>query len=89
MISDPYRYLLLVVGFYQRSVPLFLYGFQCYFYLKDLPIGNTISCCRFMWVEHSMDYRHYSIKNIFMAHGDEDTEVEFEIIWETGVRGLQ
>ena len=45
MVSDPSKYLLLIVGFYQRSVLLFLHEFQCCFNLKDLPIGKIVSCC--------------------------------------------
>ena len=32
-----------------------------------------------------MEYRHYSMEVIFMAHGDDETEVELESLWETGV----
>ena len=70
MISDPYKYMLLIVGFYQRSVPFFLYVFQCYLYLEDLPIGNMVSCCSFTGGINYMDDRNYSFKKIFMAHGD-------------------
>ena len=43
IISDPYIYLLLIVGLYQRSVPSFLDIFQYDCYLKDIIIWNTIS----------------------------------------------
>ena len=36
-----------------------------------------------------MDYRHSSIINIFVAHGDEDMEVELESLRDTGVERLQ
>ena len=36
-----------------------------------------------------MDYLYYRIKNVFVAHGDEDMEVELESLRETGVGGLQ
>ena len=81
--------MLSVVGFYQRRVPLFLYGFQCCFYLKDLPIGYIVSCYSYVRDEFSMDYRHYSIKNILVAHGDKDTEMELESLQDNGVGGLQ
>ena len=45
IISDPYKYMLLVVGFYQRSVLLFFYGFRFNCYIKDLPIQKTVSLC--------------------------------------------
>ena len=35
----------------------------------------------------SMDYIHYSTEEIFMAHGDDETEVESGILWETGLGG--
>ena len=89
MISDPYKYLLLIVGFYQRSVLLLLYGFQCCCYLKDLTMGNIVSCFRCVEGESSMGYRNYSIKNILVAHCDKETEVELESLWETGVGALQ
>ena len=34
-----------------------------------------------------MDYRHYSIEEISMAHVDNETEVESESLRETGVGG--
>ena len=34
-----------------------------------------------------MDYRHYSTEEIFMAHDDDETEMESESLWETGVGG--
>ena len=40
-------------------------------------------------VGRSMDYIHYSIKEIFMSYGDDETEVELVIIRETRVGGLQ
>ena len=70
IIYDPYKYLLLIVGFYQSSVPLFLYVFQCCFYLKDIPIGNILFCCRCVMGMRSVDDIHYSFKEIFMAPGD-------------------
>ena len=36
-----------------------------------------------------MDCRHSSIKKIFVAHGDEDMEVELESLRDTGVGRLQ
>ena len=89
MISVPYKYMLLIVGFYQRSVPLFLCGFQCCFYLKNIPIGNIVSCFSCAGAERSMDYRHCSIKNISVSHGDEEIEVDLESLRETGMGGLQ
>ena len=89
IIYDPYKYLLLIVGFYQRIVPLFLYVFQCCFYLKDLSIGNIGSCYSCVGGECSMDYRHYRVKNIFVDKGDEEMEVELESLRETGVGRLQ
>ena len=62
IISDPYKHLLLIVGFYQRGVPLFFYIFQCCCYLQDLPIGNIVSCFSWEGGDRSMDYRHYSTK---------------------------
>ena len=89
MISEPSRYLLLILGFYQRSVLLFLYVLQCCCYLKDLTIENMVSCCSCVGGIRSMDNRHYSVNNIFMAHGDYNTEVELESLHETGLGGLQ
>ena len=77
MISEPSKYLLLIVGFNQRSVPLLLYGFQWCFYLKDITMGNIVSCWRCAGGKRSMDYIHYSIKKIFVDHGDTETKVEF------------
>ena len=85
MIYDPSIYLLLIVGLYQRSVPFFLYGFQFDCYLKDLPIGNMVSCYSCAGGESSMDFRHYSIGYIFVDNGD--TQVQSESNWETGVGG--
>ena len=34
-----------------------------------------------------MDYIHYIIEEIFVARGDDETEVELESLWETVVRG--
>ena len=34
-----------------------------------------------------MDYMNYSIEYIFMDNGGDDTEVESESLWETGVEG--
>ena len=45
MISNPSKYLLSVAGFYQRSVLLILYGFQFNWYLKRIPIKNTVFWC--------------------------------------------
>ena len=66
---------MLIVGFYQRGVPLFLYVFQCCYYLKDLPIGKILSCCSCVGGERSMDYRNHSIHNFFVARGDKYTEI--------------
>ena len=44
MISEPSKYLLFIVGLYQRSVPLLLHGFQCCFYLEYIPIWNMVYC---------------------------------------------
>ena len=89
MISDPYKYLLFIVGLYQRSVLLFFYGSQCCCYLKYLPISSIVSCCIFVVSMCSIDNKHYRFKKIFMAHGDYNTEVELESLRETGVGGLQ
>ena len=89
MVSDPYKYLLLIVGFYKRSVPFFFYVIQCWFYLKDLPIGNMVSCWSCVVGTRYMDYKHYSFKKIFIAHGWYKTEVELVSLFETGVEGLQ
>ena len=43
--SDPSIYLFLVVIFYQRSAPFFLYGFQFNWNFKDLPIQKIVSWC--------------------------------------------
>ena len=72
MISDPSKYLLLIVGFYQRGVSLFLDVFHCCWYLKDLPIKNNVYCWRFAGGGCYMDYIHSSIKTItipFLAPG--------------------
>ena len=58
MISVPSKYLLFIVGYQQRSVPLLLHEFQCCCYLKDLPIGDIVFCCSYVEVELSIDYRH-------------------------------
>ena len=62
MISDPYQYLFLILGFFQRGVPLFSYGFECCFYKKDVPIGEIVSCCSCVGGECSMDYRNTALK---------------------------
>ena len=84
MIYDPSKYLLLIIGFYQRSIPLFLYRLQWCCYLKDIRIGNMVSCCSCVGGLCSIDYRHYIFKKIFIDHVDKDTEVEFESFCETG-----
>ena len=43
IISDSSKYMLLIAGFYQSSVLLFLCGFQCCCYLKNLHIGQMLS----------------------------------------------
>ena len=78
VIYDPSKCLLLVVGFYQRSIPLFLYVFQCCCYLKDIPIGNMISCCRCTGGIISMYDIYYRFNNIFMARGYQNMEVELD-----------
>ena len=62
IISDPYQYLFLIVGFFQRGVPLFSYGFECCFYKKDVPIGEIVSCCSCVGGECSMDCRNTALK---------------------------
>ena len=36
-----------------------------------------------------MNYRHYSIEYIFVAHGDEETQVQSACLWLTCVEGLE
>ena len=80
MISEPSKYLLLIVGLYQRSFPLFLYGFQCCLYLKYICIGNMVSFCICVGGIRSMYCRHYIFNKIFMDHGEYKTEVELESV---------
>ena len=42
MRSDLPRYLMFIVGFYKRSVPLFLYVLQFNHDFKNIPIGNML-----------------------------------------------
>ena len=70
IISDPYKYLLWIVGFYHRSVLFFLYGLQFNSYFKNIPIWNIVSWCSNTGSILSMEYRHYRFKNIFMARDD-------------------
>ena len=85
MRSDPSIYMLLIVGFYQRSVPLLLYGFQFICYLKDTPIGDMVYWCSGEGGGRFMDYINYWMEEIFMSHSDDDTEVESDGLWETGM----
>ena len=88
IVSGPYKYLLLVVGFYKRSVLFFLYWFQFSCYINDNPITRTISWCirkEGVWI---VNYKYHRFKTIFMAHGVYNTEVELESLRETGVGGL-
>ena len=85
MRYDPSRYLIFILGFYQRSVLFFFYRLQFNWYLKNFPIGNTVSWCSGAVFGCCMYYIHYSIEWIFMAHVDEETKVQSENIQETGV----
>ena len=69
MVSDPSKYMFLIVWFYQRSVPFFLYWFQWCCYLDNIPIWNTVSWYISTGGVWYVDYRHCRFKNIFMDHG--------------------
>ena len=56
----PSRYLLLIVGFYQRSVLLFLYGFHFNFYFKNVPIRNMVYWCSGAGGGRSTGYMPYT-----------------------------
>ena len=84
MIPDPLGYLLLVVEFYQRSAFSFLGVFHCDFYFKDLAIWGTLFWCSDTWGGCSVDYRHYSFKEILIARGVNDKEVIWYICPDRG-----
>ena len=87
MISDPSIYLLLIVGFYQMVLPLFLYVLRVHWCFNNIPIGNTVYLYIGTGVVRTMHYRHNSIEYIFMDHGDEETQVQLESLNETRVGG--
>ena len=62
--------MLLIVGFYKRSVPLFLYGFQSCLYLKDIHFGNMVSCFSGAVGVFSMDYIHYIFIKVLVDNCD-------------------
>ena len=66
IISYPSKYLLLILEFYQRSFPLFLYGFQCGCYLWDIPIANTyylVAAVQGVWVPWMKDITYLRISS--------------------------
>ena len=58
----PYVYLLLIVVFYQMSVPFLLDGLQRNCYHKNHNIWNTVYWCRNTGVGSSLYYRCYILK---------------------------
>ena len=73
MRYDPYRYLFLIVLFYQSSVPLFLDVFQCGFYLKYLTIRRMVSLFSVMGGECYAEYIYYIFEEILVALGNKET----------------